>query len=391
MAHEARGVEMAGRVKLFSSVQVLPKTDVLEPSTGDYLTDVRLDFRMMFKQSFESFRIELDPTLSWVGGEATGLLASSGLPLDQLPGTDTQRLFDWSNVLVDTKDHRVVSRIDRLSVSYRQPSWSLSAGRQAVSWGNGLAFQPLDLFSPFAPTTIDREFKPGVDSILFDALIGSSSELQLLYIDRQQADDLETTQTMAMKWHSNLGQIGFDLIVAEHLGDDFLAASLTVPVASSLLRVDASRLCDMDACYVSSVANMDYTVTVGSSLLYVYAEVYHSGFGLDSSDETAPDSLTARLQRGELFTTFKNYLSVGANVNWHPLWSQSLVFINNIEDRSGLMQTNLNFEPSDSTRMQFGVSLPFGEVGSEFGEKSLGEGITSGGSATLFTTLSFYF
>ncbi len=383
--------DFSGRIKAFASASELANTDVLEPTVGSPLTDFRLDLRLMVKHAKGPIRIEFDPTLTWTGGEAVKVLRSTGLPLDQLPGNDSIRYFDWSDEIVSDGEHRLVSRIDRLSIAYRRPSWSLQIGRQAVSWGNGLVFQPLDLFSPFAPTTIDREFKPGVDSVLFESLVGGSNELQLLWIGRQ--DDLVRADpdTVALKWNSELGEFAVDLIVAEHIGDGFAAFSLSLPVAGSLLRIETSRLCSNTTCTVSGLANVDYTVSVGPTLLYVFGELYHNGFGLEQITDNVPDTLSERLARGELFTLMKNYGSLGLNVTWHPLWSQSLIYLSNLEDQSGLVQTAVNYEPGDASRMQFGISMPFGDANTEFGKRELSDDTTTGGGATLFLSLAYYF
>lgn len=355
------------------------------------MTDFRLDLRLMFKHSKGPLRIEFDPTLTWTGGDAVQVLRSSSLPLEQLPGNDSRRHFNWSNELLGDDEMRLVARIDRLSIAFRQPNWSLQAGRQAVSWGNGLVFQPLDLFSPFAPTTIDREFKPGVDSVLFESLVGGSNELQLLWIERQDDSVHPETHTAALKWHTELREFSLDLIVAQHIGEEFAAISLSLPVAGSLLRLETSRLCSKATCALSGLANVDYTVSIGPTLVYMFGELYHNGFGLNQATDDVPDSLNERLARGELFTLMKNYGSLGLNVTWHPLWSQSLIYLNNLEDRSGLVQTAVNYEPGDASRMQFGISMPFGEGNTEFGRRELTDDYTTGSGATVFLSWAYYF
>jgi hypothetical protein len=43
-----------------------------------------------------------------------------------------------------------------------QPNWGLiRIGHQAVTWGNGLLFNPMDLFNPFSPSDIERDYKIG--------------------------------------------------------------------------------------------------------------------------------------------------------------------------------------------------------------------------------------
>ena len=369
----------------------LANTDVLAPSVKSPMTDLRMDLRLMFKHANGPIRIEFDPTLTWTGGDAVEVLSASSLPLDQLPGNDSRRYFDWSSEVHSNDENRLVTRVDRLSIAFRQPSWSVQIGRQAVSWGNGLVFQPLDLFSPFAPTTIDREFKPGVDSVLFESLVGRSNELQLLWIGRKDESAVAQPHTMAMKWHTQLSEFSIDLIVAEHIGDEFAAFSLSLPVAGSLLRLETSRLCSQSSCTMSGLANIDYTLSLGPTLLYVFGELYHNGFGLAQVTDRVPDALSERFARGELFTLMKNYGSLGLNVTWHPLWSQSFIYLNNLEDQSGLVQTAVNYEPGDASRMQFGVSVPFGDENTEFGKRKLDDDFTTGGGATWFLSFAYYF
>lgn len=345
----------------------------------------------MFKHSSGPIRIEFDPTLTWTGGDAVQLLSSIGLPLDQLPGSDSSRYFDWSEEIFSDDQHRLVTRVDRLSITYRKPSWSLQTGRQAISWGNGLVFQPLDLFSPFAPTTIDREYKPGVDSVLFESLVGNSAELQLLWIGRQVDEAGSSADTKALKWHSQFSDLSLDLIVAEHIGDDFAAFSLSLPVAGSLLRLETSRLCDETTCKLSGLANLDYTIALGPTLLYLFGELYRNGFGLEQIEDRVPEALSERMARGEIFTLMKNYGSLGMNITWHPLWSQSFIVLENLEDQSGLFQTAVNYEPGDASRVQFGVSVPYGDLNTEFGERELGGDTTSGGGSTYFMSVAIYF
>ena len=363
---------------------------MLVQTIDDPLSDFRLDLRLLFKQSLGPLRFEFDPTLTWTGGDAVQVLSGAGLPIDQLPGSDRDRYFDWSDELFGDDKHRLISRIDRLSVAYRQPSWSIQLGRQAISWGSGLVFQPLDLFSPFAPTTIDREFKPGVDALLVESLVGESDEVQLLWIARDSEDPQDSPHTAAFKWHSDLNELSFDFIVAKHIGDEFAAISLAFPVFGSLLRIESSRLCEEERCWVNGLVNLDHTLSVGPALVYMFGELFHSGFGVDEVSREIPAELAARLARGELFTLMSNYGSFGLNLTWHPLWSQTIVLMQNLEDQSGLFQTSMNYEPSDASRMQFGFTVPFGNPDSEFGKRTVHDELTSGSGPTWFVSLAYY-
>ena len=88
----------------------------------------------------------------------------------------------------------------------------------------------------------------------------------------------------------------------------------------------------------------------------------------------------------------KDYFALGANIQWHPLWTQSLAFIANLHDGSTLIQTTVNYEQGDHQRLQFGVVLPFGRAGDEFGGVPLlGEQITAGGATRGYLRWVYYF
>lgn len=54
--------------------------------------------------------------------------------------------------------------------------WAATLGRQAVSWGNGMVYAPMDLFNPFAPTVVDQDHKAGDDLILVERLFSSGND-----------------------------------------------------------------------------------------------------------------------------------------------------------------------------------------------------------------------
>ncbi|MDO8597533.1 MAG: hypothetical protein Q7R45_13030, partial [Sulfuricaulis sp.] len=91
------------------------------------------------------------------GFPVTGNL--SGLP------DDRKRLFDLSDDFVDQSRTAAVHRLDRLSLGYTADKATLRLGRQAMSWGNGLAFQVFDFVNPFSPVAVDKDYKTGEDRL----------------------------------------------------------------------------------------------------------------------------------------------------------------------------------------------------------------------------------
>jgi hypothetical protein len=77
----------------------------------------------------------------------------------------TPRLLDLEATVVRGEDVEVVMELDRLSLTWQRREFRLVVGRQAITWGVNFFWPVLDLFAPFAPERIDREYKPGVDAM----------------------------------------------------------------------------------------------------------------------------------------------------------------------------------------------------------------------------------
>jgi hypothetical protein len=163
-----------------------------------------------------------------------------------------------------------------------------------------------------------------------------------------------------------------------------------------MLRTDlvATRLEDGDW-YFSGILNLDYSFDLAGKPGYVFAEYYHNDFGvkdLPANPALLPEALTARLLRGEVFNLMRDYLALGGSIQWHPLWTQALTLIGNLQDGSSLLQTTLSYVPSDHATLDAGVILPIGDAGTEFGGVPVfGEALTAGGALQGYLRWVYYF
>ena len=152
-------IDVQARFKYSGSLTKLPSTDLFHSLVGTSHTDNQLDARVQFSGNQESLSWYVDSTFSMLHGDSIKLEKILQLPNEARRGSQAHRRFDLTSRLLDKQDTSIVAAIDRAVVQYRKKTWSIKVGRDALSWGNGVVFHPLDLFSPFAPTTVDREFK----------------------------------------------------------------------------------------------------------------------------------------------------------------------------------------------------------------------------------------
>ncbi len=91
-------------------------------------------------------------------------------------------------------------------------------GRQAVSWGNGLIFNPMDFFNPFNPAAVDTEYKLGEDMLYGQYLLDNGSDWQLVNVQRrdEQGNVTSAVSSTALKFHGFGLEREYDLLLAEH-------------------------------------------------------------------------------------------------------------------------------------------------------------------------------
>ncbi|MDH3641217.1 MAG: hypothetical protein OES38_03930 [Gammaproteobacteria bacterium] len=402
LSSSAAALEFDARAKLFGTGAALPSHNLQRQLAGTPAYDYTADLRLMLVEERAEFTFKLDHSLILNGGDSFAFLTSPGATLDQSPTDDDLRLMDLTWEIDSGSRHQLVHRLDRLAMQYRGGTWGLTIGRDAVSWGNGLVFQPMDLFNPFAPTTVDRDYKAGDDLVIVDKLFSDGSDLQLLGILRRDfdGDASDDVASAAAKWHAFVGAGEFELFAGKHYRDHVFGGSLRVPLGGALVRADlvATHLrgeLDDGGWRVSGVLNVDTSFAMAGRTAYVFAEYYHNDFGvteLPDSFVELPAELVLRLARGEVFNLMQDYLALGGTYEWHALWNQSLTLITNLGDASGLLQTQLSYTPSDHSTVQAGVLVPIGSAGDEFGGVPVfGEAVTSGGALQGYLRWVYYF
>ncbi len=288
---------------------------------------------------------------------------------------DETRFLDLTRSYKVEKDYLAYHRLDRLSLTY-QPAWGmLRLGRQAVTWGNGLLFNPMDLFNPFSPRAIDKDYKTGDDMAYGRVYTEKAGTWQFLYVPRRDAADGEVKwdrSSLAAKVRYFFGDLELNLMAAEHYTDEVAGLGLSGYLGNAAWRVDATRsFLNPDAHrsgFWNLTANIDYSWTWWGKNWYGFLEYYHSGLGTRRYEEAVSEpELMDRLERGETFVLGQDYLAGHLNMEVHPLVNLYLTVINNLHDPSGSVQPRLTWDAKQNVTITLGSTLFYGERGTEFG------------------------
>jgi len=273
-------------------------------------------------------------------------------------------------------------------------------GRQAVTWGNGLIFNPMDLFNPFSPSDIVRDYKMGDDLVSVRFNTDSIEEGHLLYVPRRNVTtgDLDFEQSsVAGKFHFFAGDIEVDVMGGLHYDETVLGIGATGYIGDAAWRSDlvwsSLEKPAGSGGYIEFVANIDYSWIWFNKNIYGLIEYYHNGLGNDNYTDAMRDpALVERIDRGELFALGKNYLNGRIQIELHPLLNLYLSAINNVKDPSGMLQPWVVFSMDQNSTLLLGANIFYGRKGSEYGGFLLpGTGFYTNAAANAYLLFTCYF
>ncbi len=398
---EPRAEAIGGHMKYRLLYQGFPANSLLRELLGSDTLDQSAETRVTLRVDRQAWDFEAD--YQFIAIHSDTLPLAEAAPGVILPAasviTDKRR---WWNLTHSTEhgNNATVNRLDRLSIGYVSERIAWRFGRQAISWGNGLIFTPMDVFNPFDPAAVDKEYKTGDDMLYGQFLLASGSDLQGVAIVRRDpaTGQVESDQSsLAFKYHGLLGQNAFDLLAAEHYGDQILGIGGNLALGGAVLNSDLTWTdTDLERVW-SGVVGLSYSWVWGGRNFSGLLEYYYSGFGqvggaYAPEDLAGNPDLVERLRRGELFTLARSYLGSSVTVELTPLLLLSPNLFLNLEDPSALAQLVVRYDFMQDLQLVAALNLPIGPDGSEYG------GIDSGipgrywsTGPSLYAQLAWYF
>ncbi|MFO7965716.1 MAG: hypothetical protein R6U50_17455 [Desulfobacterales bacterium] len=312
--------------------------------------------------------------------ELLDLIGTSGpaIIFRDYPIEDDRRLMDLTHIVSDENGRIAYHRLDRLALGIRYKRGAVIIGRQAQTWGNGLIFNPMDLFNPFAPTDIRRDYKIGDDMISASFSTGRLGDVQVLAVPRRDLEhDIRwDASSLAAKWHVSRGTLELDFMGARHYDDYVVGLGGAGYLGNAAWRMDGTwtflkddpNAFEEDDGFFTFVANMDYSWVWGGKNFYGFLEFHHNGLGRTDYIEAFFDmNVLERLERGEIFTLGRYYLSGLVQFEIHPLVNLFCTVIENLEDPSGVVLPRLLWNAKQNLQITLGASIFTGGTDTEFG------------------------
>ena len=240
----AADVEFNGHGKLRLIAATVPDNSVLRALAGAESVDAEGDLRLNLTARREGFTFDANYQLIGLKGDRVEytrqLPGNTPLFVQRLP-TDERRALDLTHVMHDEGDSAWLQRLDRLWLGYAGEKTVVRVGRQAISWGNGLFYAPMDLVNPFDPSTVDTEYKPGDDMAYLQYLRDNGDDLQAAVVVRRDlvSGDIEADAgTSAVKYHGFVGEREYELLLADHYADTVLGVGAVSSLGGAVWRGD---------------------------------------------------------------------------------------------------------------------------------------------------------
>ena len=380
----------------------IPGDSVLQAVNGDRLQDQTMEFRL--KAAARRGRLDFKAHGQFITVHSDALGGFGDFAGIVYPGADIinddRRWFNLTHELHNEDKNATLLRLDRISVGFTGEKTVIRFGRQALSWGNGLLFTPMDILNPFDPASVDKEYKSGDDMLYGQYLFNNGNDLQATAVVRRNlvTGNVERDQSsFAAKFHGFRGSVEYDLLLAQHYGETVAGVGMSADIGGAVWRGDLVWNDTGQGGVYSGVAGASYSWVAGGHNWTGFLEYYYNGFGQAGGDYSPAalvgnPELLQRLARGELFNLGRHYLGVSATLEVTPLFNLSPNVFINLTDPSALAQVVLSYDWKQDLQVLSALNIPLGPNGSEYGgvETDQPDLFLSTG-ATFFVQLAWYF
>jgi hypothetical protein len=224
-------------------------------------------------------------------------------------------------------------------------------------------FTSVDLFAPFSPLEVDREWRAGIDAIRADVTLTDRSSIDVVGAFGESLDG----SALAVRARGYAGSIDLELIGGRRGRDVFggVTSSAAVGDAEVHGEVAAFRMpsgVDRDVVW-KGVVGGSYRVPVGAGILAV-AEYHYSGFGAKHPEQivallTTP-AFVGRFIRGDFQILSRHAVGVAVSHEASPEITYSGQWLHNPADQSGIVAPALTYTFNDGVSLLGAVYLPYG-------------------------------
>lgn len=276
---DVAAAELSGRFSMLGATAQAAEGDFgYQENVGHILTADQQGLRLMLEEG--------DGSSEWSAHLRAVRSHSHGFTTDGSHSSTLFRYADLGGTIIDESDGTTSTEIryemDRLYYRRHLTNATLSFGRQAIDWGSGRFWQPTNLFGSFAPTDLDTDYKPGIDSLVLDYFPTSFSSLTGVYALAPEGQST-IKNSAALHYRRQVGELSEITLVAGSIAGNTAVGGAFESVWQGIgWRLEGAHYQIGDEQALFWIAGADYQFASGTLLS---AEYYDNSRGASSESE----------------------------------------------------------------------------------------------------------
>ncbi len=272
--------------------------------------------------------------------------------------TRIYRITDLNRTLPGTPDSSSTSKqwqveqnLDRAFVRLQSGNLEYLLGRQAVSFGGAL-ISPTDVFAPVSFKALDQEFRAGVDAVRIIGAFGETTEIEGGIVAGKQL--LPENSGAYLRTHFLEGKTDLTPMMAVFQNNQMLGLTLQTEMDKVGLVFDGAMVLQRDSAEESGDEGSKYWTpwTIGFNLnwnekLFTMLEIHQNPMGTANPKRFLSNASSSIYKVFPVTLLGRDYLLPSLNYQISPLWSLSSSAFINLNDRSTLTTSGLEWNMSE--------------------------------------------
>ncbi len=284
--------------------------------------------------------------------------------IDNNPFSDTTfssadnsyRLADINATFGNSSSKRVTyQNLDRMNARVNLESGDLTIGRQVISLGSARMINPTDVFLPFKVTTLNQEYRTGIDMIRFQKPMGDLSEIDIGLVLGEDAK----TENSAVFIKGQTNWKGSDLTVTaiRFAEQNLLGSGVESSIGNMGVWFETAWVFG-DENYNRTSLGVDYSFSA-----HVFGQVEYHYNGAGEADPGRYGELDEHIayQKGGVFLLGKNYLMPSLSWTVTPILTLAISSLVNLNDASVFVNASGSYSLGDEIGMDFGIYIFCGD------------------------------
>jgi len=359
-------LDVAG--KLTSLAADAPSDPFLYPDgfSRTTLTRLRLGLDVHHNDWLDS-EFAYEQRARWLSGGG-GLGAGSSVLPSEAKASFRLTQLDWEITADDDSSYR--HEIDRGLLAWH-PQWGdVTVGRQAIGLGRGVLFGAVDVFSPFAPLEVDREWRRGVDAFRAEYRLSTTSSAECIAAFGESWEQ----SALLGRFRGYLGDIDGSLIVGKRAEDFMVGATFSAIVAQAEVHGELAvfdtpeaqpdgTLWGGDHLATKAVLGSSYTFDIGNGLTLL-GEYHYSDFAVEDTEDALlrlqDREFQQRFLRGDTQILGRQALATQLSYSFNEAVSGGILVLTNPTDGSGVLSPSLRLDLDRNVTLLTNAFVPWG-------------------------------